>query len=157
MTMPSVHVYGPPGAHSRRPAPVRHTHPPHLRVVAPPPARALRLRFGLDVIAMLAAGLIGLLALNTASAQSAFREHALQAQVAVLTDRAQALQVALDEQAAPSALASRAEQLGMRPSTVAHYLQLPPGALGATTVAAPPGTPRCHARQPARASCAATR
>ncbi len=154
MTESSVHAYASPTAHSRRPAAVRRTRPPHLRVVTARPARAPRLPFSVVVVALLASGLVGLLALNTASAESAFRQHRLQARVAVLADRQQALQITLDAQAAPQALAARAERLGMRPSPVARYLRVPDRSAGVVNVPPPQVPPRCQRHGPAGPACA---
>lgn len=104
--------------------------------------RPARAPFIAVVVALLASGLLGLLALNTVLAQDAFRLHELQAEGRVLADREQALLTAVEDLQAPSALAGRAIDLGMVPGGPPAFLRLPDGAvLGAGTpgVAPTPG------------------
>ncbi len=65
------------------------------------------------LLILLAGGLVGLLLLNTASAQDSFRLHALQDQDAALQQQEQALTSLADGLDDPSQLAKRAAELGM--------------------------------------------
>ncbi len=97
-------------------------------------ARARRLRrrlagtpFLLLMLALLAAGLSGLLALNTAAAQDSFRLHQLQQRSAALSDEEQQLHVALLRQADPFRLDQRARAAGLVPAGDVRFLRLPAG------------------------------
>jgi hypothetical protein len=101
-----------------------------LRIV--PPAvtgKAARGPFLIVVVAMLAAGLLGLLALNTLLAQDAFRLHELQASGKALDEREQALEKEVEALQAPASLAARATALGMVPGGPPAFLRLPDGSL----------------------------
>jgi hypothetical protein len=71
---------------------------------------------------LLAAGLLGLLLLNTALAQNAFRMHALQQRSAVLAEQEQALSLQADKLSDPAALAAAAARLGLMPGGLPEYL-----------------------------------
>ena len=91
------------------------------------------------VVSLLAAGLLGLLVLNTALAQDAFRLHTLKQDARVLEDREQALQREVEALQAPQELAARATALGMVEAGPPAFLRLSDGAvLGAETPAAVP-------------------
>ncbi len=81
--------------------------------LVPPPVRARRAPFVVLVLVILAGGLVGLLLLNTASAQDAFRLHALQSQAASLSQEDDALANSTDGLDDPARLAQRAAQLGL--------------------------------------------
>jgi hypothetical protein len=81
------------------------------------------------VLGLLAAGLLGLLTLNTVLAQDAFRLHALQLEGKVLADREQELQTAVEALQAPRAIDQRATALGMVAGGPPEFLQLPSGTL----------------------------
>lgn len=99
------------------------------------------------VVALLAAGLLGLLALNTLLAQDAFRLHTLTQDSRDLQDRAQVLEREVEALQAPEALAVRAGELGMVPAGPPVFLRLPDGkVLGAET---PAGEPLPGATAPA--------
>ncbi len=101
-----------------------------LRVVpAPRPGKASRAPFLVVVVAMLGAGLLGLLALNTMLAQDAFHLHELQASGKTLDEREQALDKEVEALQAPASLASRATSLGMVPGGPPAFLRLPDGAV----------------------------
>ncbi|MEU8589869.1 septum formation initiator family protein [Streptomyces sp. NPDC048664] len=76
---------------------------------------AARAPFVLLVVLLLGGGLIGLLVLNSALSEGAFRLDDLQRQNKSLTDEEQALQRDVDGYAAPDALQRRAQDLGMVP------------------------------------------
>jgi hypothetical protein len=101
--------------------------------LVPPPVRARRAPFVALVLVILAAGLVGLLLLNTASAQDSFRLHALQSQAASLSAEDDALANATDGLDDPARLAARAAQLGLVPGGAPIFLlpgqPLPKGAI----------------------------
>lgn len=80
-----------------------------------PAAKAPRTPFVLLIVGLLGGALISLLLLNTVLAEDAFRLNDLQRQNTQLLQREQALKVDVKKAEAPSALAARARQLGMRP------------------------------------------
>ena len=99
-----------------------------------------RTPFVVLVVGLLAAGLLGLLALNTALAQDAFALHTLKEDSRALADREQVLQREVEALRAPEALATRAAALGMVPAGPPAFLRLSDGAvLGASEPVAEPG------------------
>lgn len=94
-----------------RPAPTRQV--PHLKLVRPRRSQAAWAPFLVFLVVVLAAGLLGLLALNTVLAQDAFTLHKLKVQTAELADREQALQREVNALEAPAVLAARAAAMGM--------------------------------------------
>ncbi len=100
------------------------------------------------MVALLLAGLLGLLVLNTVLAQDAFRLHALQVEGRALADREQALQRQVSDLQSPHALAARATSLGMVPGGSPTFLRLSDGkVLGRSE-------PACRRRAPLRAAAA---
>ncbi|MER5351365.1 cell division protein FtsL [Kitasatospora sp. NPDC002551] len=93
------------------------------------PGRPVRGRtpFAVLVVLLLGAGLLGLLALNTALNEGSFELSRLQRQTTVLTDEQQGLQHQIDQNSAPDALARRAAELGMVPAGGMAFLDLPNG------------------------------
>ncbi|MET7456340.1 hypothetical protein ABZT03_31570 [Streptomyces sp. NPDC005574] len=79
------------------------------------PGQAARAPFVLLVVLLLGGGLIGLLVLNSALSEGAFRLDDLQRDTKSLTDEEQALQRDVDAYSAPDALQRRAAELGMVP------------------------------------------
>ncbi|EGX55443.1 hypothetical protein SZN_32906, partial [Streptomyces zinciresistens K42] len=78
-------------------------------------ARAARAPFVLLVVLLLGGGLIGLLVLNSALSEGAFKLDDLQKETKALTDEEQSLQRDIDAYSAPDALQRRARELGMVP------------------------------------------
>ncbi|MCP3765941.1 hypothetical protein [Streptomyces sp. MAR25Y5] len=78
-------------------------------------AQAARTPFVLLVVLLLGGGLIGLLVLNSALSEGAFRLDDLKRETKGLTDEEQALQRDIDAYSAPDALQRRARELGMVP------------------------------------------
>ncbi len=93
------------------------------------PGRPVRGRtpFAVLVVLLLGAGLLGLLALNTALNEGSFELSRLNRQTTVLTDEQQGLQHQIDQNSAPDALARRATELGMVPAGGMAFLDLPKG------------------------------
>ncbi|MFI6853493.1 septum formation initiator family protein [Streptomyces sp. NPDC050416] len=79
------------------------------------PGQAARTPFVLLVVLLLGGGLIGLLVLNSALSEGAFKLDDLQRETKSLTDEEQALQRDIDAYSAPEALQRRARELGMVP------------------------------------------
>ncbi|MGW1178505.1 septum formation initiator family protein [Kitasatospora sp. NPDC002543] len=79
------------------------------------------------IVVLLAAGLLGLLALNTALNEGSFELSRLQKQTTVATDEQQGLQHEIDQSSAPDALAKRAAELGMVPAGGMAFLDVPNG------------------------------
>jgi hypothetical protein len=110
-----------------------------LSLVPPARFRAPRIPFVIVVVAILAAGLIGLLLLNTALAQGSFRLNDLQRQTSAMQDREQELQIAVDAANDPARLAAAANHLGLVPALDPGYLRLSDGRiLGAPQAATAP-------------------
>ncbi|MFI6488139.1 septum formation initiator family protein [Streptomyces sp. NPDC050564] len=97
--------------------------------------QAARTPFVLLVVLLLGGGLIGLLVLNSALSEGAFRLDDLQKDTKSLTDEEQALQRDVDAYSAPDALQRRARELGMVPGGDPAFLN-PDG-----TVKGVPGAP----------------
>lgn len=77
--------------------------------------QAARTPFVVLVVLLLGGGLIGLLVLNSALSEGAFRLGDLENETKSLTDEEQALQRDVDAHSAPDALQRRARELGMVP------------------------------------------
>ncbi len=109
---------------SRTPRP--HTPParPALAVVRsrPGPARA---PFVILIAALVVAGLIVLLLLNTALTQGAFDRRTVTREVTTLTAQQQALRETIARAKAPGTLADKARKLGLVPSKCPVFLKLP--------------------------------
>ena len=91
--------------------------------------QAARTPFAVLVIAMLAAGVVGLLMFNTHMQQSSFRATALQNQAADLAAQEQSLNMALDELRDPQRLAVAAKKLGMVAPAQPAFVRLSDGAV----------------------------
>jgi hypothetical protein len=111
------------------------SHPPARRRPPRPPSRP-RGPFVLLIVGILAAGLVTLLLLNTATAKGSFRQRALTQQQQQLALKAQQLQREVNAKSAPEALRKAAEKLGMVPGGDPVFLVVGPD--GAPTVV---GTP----------------
>ena len=86
--------------------------------------RASRAWFLGIVLGLLGAGLVGLLLLNTASAQDAFRLHDLQTRATDLSRQEQSLSLQASVLADPGTLSGRAGRLGMVPGGDPKFLAL---------------------------------
>ena len=111
---------------------------PRLRVVtgAAPRRGAL---FGIICATLLAAGLIGLLLLNTALAQGSFTLHSLRATSGQLTDTEDVLTQSLEASKSPANLAAKAAGMGMVPAQSAAFLRLSDGRVIGVAKPARPG------------------
>ena len=123
-----------------RPAPRRRstTRPVRpVRPVAAPANAPARAPFIVVVLVLLTVGLGTLLLLNTLLAQGSFTLHSVNAQVASLADREQALQQKASQLAAPQRLARNAHALGMVPSQNPAFLRSEDGKVLGEPVPAP--------------------
>jgi hypothetical protein len=110
---------------------------PDLRLLPAPAPSTRRLPFVLLVVGLLGAGLLGLLLLNTLSAQGAFTVSHLQQRSQQLTDREQALHTKIAQQESAAALARRARSMGMKPAGAPTITHLPGGRAVAAVTARP--------------------
>ena len=111
---------------------------PRLRVVTgATPRRGAA--FGIICAALLAAGLIGLLLLNTSLAQGSFVLHDLRATSGQLVDTEESLTQSLEASKSPGNLAAMAAKMGMVPSQSAAFLRLSDGRVIGVAKAAQPG------------------
>jgi hypothetical protein len=108
----------------RRPAPAAEQRRARLTLVEAGRATAGRAPFVILVGAILVGGLFTLLLLHTMAAQDGFRLHALQRQSAALADAEQQLTVTDQQLQAPSALAARADGLGMVPTGSLSFIRV---------------------------------
>ena len=97
------------------------------RPLPTPVAHPARAPFVMLVLVILSLGLGLLLLLNTLLAQGSFTLHSLDAKVADLADREQALQQRTAELAAPQRLARSAARIGMVPSANPAFLRAEDG------------------------------
>ena len=146
------------GRPSSRVVPVRQR---ALRMVPQRRSSAPRAPFVVVVVALLAAGLLGLLVLNTVLAQDAFRLHVLQKQGMVLAGQELSLQREVEARRAPGNLAARATELGLVAGGPPAFLRLsdgvvlgqagPAGSPAPQPLAAPglPGLPGLPGKSPA--------
>jgi hypothetical protein len=111
------------------------------RLTVVPPRRAIgrtqaaRTPFAVLVIAMLVAGVVGLLMFNTNMQQASFKATALQEQVNTLTAKEQSLNMTLDALRNPQRLAVAAKELGMVPPSQPAFIRLDGKVLGAPVAA----------------------
>ena len=103
------------------------------RLTVVPPRRTLgrtqaaRTPFAVLVIAILAAGVVGLLMFNTSMQQTSFKATALQDRVNVLTAKEQSLALELDALRDPQHLAVAAKELGMVAPSQPAFVRLADG------------------------------
>jgi hypothetical protein len=119
--------------------------PRSLLSLVPSPIQARRAPFVVLLLVLLAGGLIALLLLNTASAQDAFKLHALQNKEASLAQDMQVYSSMGDGLDNPTTLAARAAALGMIQGDIPVFLAagaaLPFGAIRVGDEAYIPGPP----------------
>lgn len=111
-----------------------------LRLVGPVRVRARRAPFVVVVLAVLAAGLVGLILLSTAMQAQSFRIAELQKEATLLEARRQQLAAEVDRAQSPSGLAERALAEGMVPNANPVFLRLSDGKVIGEAVPAEPDT-----------------
>ena len=115
-----------------------------LRLVAPVRSRASRAPFVVVLLAVLGAGLVGLILLSTVLQSQAFEIAKLQSQAGELALQEQQLTGEVDDLTAPAELARRALSLGMVPNTNPAFLRPDDG----TVVGDPePAEPRTNVKR----------
>jgi len=100
---------------------------PRLTVVPRPVRQAPRLPFVALVVAVLTAGLVGLLLLNTGMERGTYTVTALRSQVAALGMKHQALQLQVAALQDPQQVAEKALRLGMVPNGSPAFISLGTG------------------------------
>lgn len=100
---------------------------PKLRVVYGAPFRPPRMPFVLFVVALLAAGLVGLLLLNTELQRGTFQVTSLNTQADQLRDQQEQLERQVRTLQSPQNLADRALKMGMVPNPNPVFLRLSDG------------------------------
>jgi hypothetical protein len=142
----------PAGATRRRPA---------LAVVPPVDGAAPRTPFVLLVLVLVGAGLVGLLLLNTAINENAFRLHSVQKRQDALDLREQQLKRDIEKVKAPGTLTAAARRQGLVPAGQPAYIYLPSGKVVGTPTPArasnPPASPKPSPSGSAPAGTSATK
>src|SRR6266699_184326 len=110
---PRTGKVAPPRSAPTRSAPTRPV--PARPAVSRPRARSPRTPFILLLVGLLGGALVSLLVISTTLAQGAFRVTSLQEQNANLAREQQTLTNEVAQAGNPAVIASKAEQLGMRP------------------------------------------
>ncbi|MFE9095179.1 septum formation initiator family protein [Streptomyces sp. NPDC007264] len=113
---------------------------------------AARTPFVLLVVLLLGGGLIGLLVLNSALSEGAFKLDDLHRETKNLTDEEQALQRDVDAYSAPDALQRRARELGMVPGGDPAFLNPDGTVRGVPEAAAPQAAASTGTEGPPEAS-----
>ncbi len=98
-----------------------------LRIVAPPKSEAAKMPFVAVVIALLSAGLVGLIFLSTVLQSQAFAIADLNKRAAGLETTQQALSHDLQRMQSPQGVAAAAANLGMVPNANPVFLRLSDG------------------------------
>jgi hypothetical protein len=106
----------------RDPAPA-----PRLRVAPPAPINAPRAPFIALVVAVVVAGVIGILLINTKTAENSFEIDSLQKQQAKLDTQQQDLENTIAENTSPGSLDAAARRLGLVKADSPAYIRLPDG------------------------------
>ncbi|MEV0287585.1 MULTISPECIES: hypothetical protein [unclassified Kribbella] len=138
------------------PAPAKRPEP-KLRVVYGAPFRPPRMPFVIFVVSLLAAGLVGLLLLNTELQSGTFQVTALNKQADQLRDQQESLEKQVRTLESPQNLADRALRMGMVPNPNPVFLRLSDGQVlgvpeegkaGTGTAMFGPGTPTSVSPKP---------
>src|SRR3954451_22613170 len=122
-----------------------------LSLVPARSTRAPRAPFAVLVLAILGAGVVGLLMFNTHMQQASFYATRLQQQADDLTARQQALDIDLEQLRAPQRLAEAGKALGMVAPGVPAFVRLSDGSVvGTPTPASPADAVRLDPLPPGR-------
>ncbi|HLL66003.1 MAG TPA: hypothetical protein VK453_09675 [Micromonosporaceae bacterium] len=100
---------------------------PRLEVAPPMPVSAPRAPFVALVLALVVAGVVGILVINTKIVENAFTLHTMEQQQSALDLRQQGLERELAFLESPGELAAAATRLGLVPSRTPAYIVLPDG------------------------------
>ena len=149
-------VFSPQKARVTPAAPAKRSEP-KLRVVYGAPFRPPRMPFVIFVVSLLAAGLVGLLLLNTQLQSGTFEITKLNSQADQLRDQQEGLEKQVRTLESPQNLADRALRMGMVPNPNPVFLRLSDGRVlgvpaegkaGTGTAMFGPGTPTGTATKP---------
>ena len=100
---------------------------PRLRVAPPAPINAPRAPFIALVVAVVVAGVLGILLINTKTAENSFRIDSLQKQQAKLDAQQQALENEIADNNSPGSLDAAARRLGLVKAENPAYIRMPDG------------------------------
>ena len=100
---------------------------PRLRVAPPAPINAPRAPFIALVVAVVVAGVLGILLINTKTAENSFRIDSLQKQQAKLDSQQQELENEIAAKNSPGSLDAAARRLGLVKADNPAYIRLPDG------------------------------
>ncbi|MGW4943715.1 FtsB family cell division protein [Actinoplanes sp. NPDC004185] len=100
---------------------------PRLRVAPPAPINAPRAPFIALVVAVVVAGVLGILLINTKTAENSFRIDTLQKQQAKLDTQQQELENEIAANNSPGSLDAAARRLGLVKADNPAYIRLPDG------------------------------
>jgi hypothetical protein len=100
---------------------------PRLRVAPPAPINAPRAPFIALVVAVVVAGVLGILLINTKTAENSFRIDTLQKQQAKLDSQQQDLENEIAANNSPGSLDAAARRLGLVKADNPAYIRLPDG------------------------------
>jgi hypothetical protein len=100
---------------------------PRLRVAPPAPINAPRAPFIALVVAVVVAGVLGILLINTKTAENSFRIDTLQKQQAKLDSQQQDLENEIAANNSPGSLDAAARRLGLVKADNLAYIRLPDG------------------------------
>ncbi|GIM75139.1 hypothetical protein Aco04nite_43880 [Winogradskya consettensis] len=100
---------------------------PRLRVAPPMPINAPRAPFIALVVGIVVAGVLGILLINTKTAENSFKLDSLQKQQSTLDAQQQALQSEIDRNEMPGSLDAAAKRLGLVKADSPAYIRLPDG------------------------------
>lgn len=121
---------------------------PRLRVAPPAPINAPRAPFIALIVAVVVAGVIGILLINTKTAENSFKLDTLQKQQSDLDAREQALRNEIAANEMPGSLDAAARRLGLVKAESPAFIRLPDGkVIGVPAPAS--GDPAVTAQQPA--------
>jgi hypothetical protein len=130
----------PPRSPEKRPVPI--SVPPSPSAPARTGMVSSRAPFLVLVLALAIGGLIGLVLLNTAVNENAFRLHDLDTKQASLDKQEQQLEQALDNRSSPAELAAQAKKMGLVPAGDPAFVVLPDGkVVGTPEPATAPSSP----------------
>ena len=100
---------------------------PRLRVAPPAPINAPRAPFIALVVGIVIAGVLGILLINTKTAENSFKLDSLEKQQATLDAREQALKNEIDLNKMPGSLDAAAKRLGLVKADSPAYIRMPDG------------------------------
>lgn len=145
----------PPRGPEKRPVPI--SVPPSPSAPARTGVVSSRAPFLVLVLALAIGGLVGLVLLNTAVNENAFRLHDLDTKQSSLDKQEQQLEQALDNRSSPAKLAAQAKKMGLVPAGDPAFVVLPDGTVvGTPEPAKAPSSPPAASSSPSTSSAKVT-